>query len=77
MIKKRYVKQRINSETAYTNLKQSLFEIIYQLPWILTPIAIQLLTTIFYMIIWRRWKANIWHIHLQKLTNIDTREINE
>ena len=26
MNKKRYVKQRINSETAYTNLKQSLFE---------------------------------------------------
>ena len=75
MNKKRYVKQRINSETAYTNLNRCL-KMIYQLPWILTPNAIQALTTIFYTIIWRRWKANICHIDMYNLTNIDTMEIN-
>ena len=49
---------------------------IYQLPWILTPIAIQILTTIFYTIIWRRWKTNIYHIDMENLTNIDTGETN-
>ena len=49
-------------------------KMIYQLPWKLTAIAIQTLTTIFYTIIWCRWKTNICHIDMENLTNIDTRE---
>ena len=37
----------------------------YPLPWILTPIAIQALTTIFYTIIWRRWKKNLLYISVK------------
>ena len=51
-------------------------KMIYQMPWILTPIAIQISTTIFYTIIWHRWKTNICHIDMSTLTNIDTRETN-
>ena len=42
------------------------FKMIYQLPCILTPIAVQTSTTIFYTIIWRRWKTNISHIDKDK-----------
>ena len=62
MNKTRYVKQRINGETAYTNLKQSLFENDISAAMNTDPFTIQTFTTLFYTIIWRRWKANICHI---------------